>query len=527
MLTRSKTNSSTVFHHLPYRGRLFPVRYMKVNTLYPVLMNSDSTSKGAFLSVLTDQSKKFERLVLNLLETRLGSKIPYLYPNSHCPSFDYTKQAQAQLKQYMSEHHPIISIVPTFNSNYRYYGVISAIIHSSYISTCFPSISSISFPDSTYIPILIKYSTLYLEEDEVMLKSEDSLKFVFAKMALLNKRFNAPYGIIIGRKYKTKKQTYIDCFDRVGLVDFSKLDLKTLLQSTVSKSDTPNPIQNLWCCGETHFERMKKHDITSIQDPRCTAELLGFKGQKASTLNAILNVQRDYEKTILPERIDFPPRQSKELYVDFETIPEILTDPLDSSTCQRHDFIFMIGIGWYSEEVSDRWHYRSFVMKELTLDEERRVLEEFLTFVHSDTYRVYHWSSAEPNFLKKALERHHSLSSSQTIDWFDLCQFFRDESIAIQGCFNYSLKSVAPALYRLNHIQTIWDEYKNKNKKNGISDGMECASQAVRIYDQLEKNKKYNIYTNQYSPFFRTILEYNEIDCKVMGEITDFLRRRS
>lgn len=502
MKTRSYTNSTTIFHKLPYHGRLSQKKYSKINLMYEQIMKSQS--KGTFLTLITEQSKKFERLVLNLLEQKIGSKIPYLNQNTFCPSFEYTKQIQKKLKHYMNEKYPIISIVPTYNSKYLYYGVISAIIHKNSIQNCFPNcFFNIDTISTEYIPIYIKYSTLHLEENG-RVKEDESLKFILTKMYMLNKKMNAPFGIIIGRKYKMKKQVYTNCLERIGIVDFSTLDIKELVKPKIQY-----PYPKLWNCNDYHYQILKDEQITSIYDPRCTAELLGFTDKKAETLNAILNIQRSNSDINCKTKLELPAK--RKLYVDFETIPDILNDSLLSEQCDRHEYIFMIGIGW-EDDISKEWKYQSFTMKELNIDEEKRILDEFIHFI-SDSILI-HWSSAEPRFLKSAFQRH-SLPD-KNIHWFDLCQFFRNNSIVIKDCFDYSLKNVVSALYKYGYINTIWN--------NNMSDGMECASQALQFYKSQSKNKKYNIYNIHNNNIFNVIDSYNEIDCKVMWEIYNFLK---
>ena len=115
--------------------------------------------------------------------------------------------------------------------------------------------------------------------------------------------------------------------------------------------------------------------------------------------------------------------------------------------------------------------------------------------------KVYHWSHAEVSSYNKAIKRH---GVRNKIFWVDLLKVFKNEPITIKGCKNFSLKSVARTLKEHGYIKTMWD--------NTYADGM-----AVLV--SIGQNNNINNASMIYD-----IIKYNEIDCKVLSEILEYLR---
>jgi len=116
-----------------------------------------------------------------------------------------------------------------------------------------------------------------------------------------------------------------------------------------------------------------------------------------------------------------------------------------------------------------------------------------------------HWTDAEPSFYNRA-QKEFNLPNKT---FLDLYKVFIKEPISIKGALNYSLKTIANAMYKLKLINTFWDS----NSK--CSNGLDALVQANKIYCE-----NHNIEINKMSD----ISNYNEIDCKVLCEILGYLR---
>ena len=87
------------------------------------------------------------------------------------------------------------------------------------------------------------------------------------------------------------------------------------------------------------------------------------------------------------------------------------------------------------------------------------------------------------------------------------------EPVVIRGSMGFGLKSVARALHALGHIATDWGE--------GLADG--TGAMAGAWLAGAEARRTGGTLTNV--ALMREIDRYNEIDCRVMAEVLEYLRR--
>tara|TARA_B100000780_G_C21126983_1_gene457767 strand:+ start:15086 stop:17206 length:2121 start_codon:yes stop_codon:yes gene_type:complete len=191
------------------------------------------------------------------------------------------------------------------------------------------------------------------------------------------------------------------------------------------------------------------------------------------------------------------PKKELTFYVDFETVCD-LSVPDDANYSKSA--IYIIGCGY---EKNGQWEFKTFKINEFSKKEEKRIIMEWYKFMNSfkKEYNVYHWTHAEVTFLKKAIKR--NKIRGLEIEFFDLYKYFIKHKIVVNGAFNYSLKSIAKALYNNALIDTSWET-------NDI-DGL-----IASLYGWLElteNNPKYS----------KEIIHYNEIDCKVLFKIKQLI----
>jgi predicted RecB family nuclease len=93
-----------------------------------------------------------------------------------------------------------------------------------------------------------------------------------------------------------------------------------------------------------------------------------------------------------------------------------------------------------------------------------------------------------------------------------LYEVFIKEPIVVKGALNYSLKTITKALHKNNLVKTTW------NSSNPCGNGLNAMLLAHKCY---EKNEKV---TNDILTI-KNIEEYNEIDCKSIWEILEYLRK--
>ena len=101
-----------------------------------------------------------------------------------------------------------------------------------------------------------------------------------------------------------------------------------------------------------------------------------------------------------------------EFYVDFETVSDLDEDFSTFPIAGGQPLIFMIGCGYLAEAADRRvWTHRVFTASNLTLSEERRIIDEWLAHMTAvceqagvtlDGARAFHWSPAETSNLTSA-----------------------------------------------------------------------------------------------------------------------------
>lgn len=269
--------------------------------------------------------------------------------------------------------------------------------------------------------------------------------------------------------------------------------------------------------------------ITRWDDPRVSAAALGFNAtREAEILDAILQVHRD-GPPIHPKRIGaddgrWRERAPLELYVDFETVNDLDDDFRTFPRRGGRPLIFQIGCGRFDDGV---WTFQQFTARDLTVEAEGGMIDEWIAHIErlareaglesASDARLVHWSAAETVMLdaayNSARERHPERSWPD-LGWYDVLRnVVQAEPVVIRGSMGFGLKAVARAFHQHGLISTEWGD--------GLADGTGAMAGAwlsakvarragVRLADV---------------PLMREIDRYNEIDCRVMAEVLDHLRR--
>ncbi|MBA2370665.1 MAG: hypothetical protein H0V71_03355, partial [Chloroflexi bacterium] len=111
-----------------------------------------------------------------------------------------------------------------------------------------------------------------------------------------------------------------------------------------------------------------------------------------------------------------------------------------------------------------------------------------------------------------ARERHRE-KGWPSLGWYDLLRkVVHAEPVVIRGAMGFGLKAVARALHALGHIETDWGE--------GLADGTGAMTGAWLAADEARRTG--GALTSV--ALMREIDRYNEIDCRVMAEVLEYLR---
>lgn len=293
-----------------------------------------------------------------------------------------------------------------------------------------------------------------------------------------------------------------------------------------------NEVTQIAYVNDSHRKTLHDQGIMSWKDPRCNSLTMGMTGEfRTNIVDEILEVNRSTTCVIRPKIIKnnlncWQQSSPVDFYVDFETIGECLYKSEINIHNSRSisDIVFMIGVGYVKD---NKFIYKVFNAKAPTMIEESRIFTEFVDYLTEKTLeldperefktRLFHWSQAELTNVKHVNARHNNkfvnLESDKDIVWVDMYSVFTKEPIVIKGALDYKLKHIGKALYDLGLIQTLWDS-------NGPSNGFNAMGDAVRYYRNNPDND--NPEQNQN---FKSIIDYNEVDCKIIWEIVDYLRK--
>lgn len=345
-------------------------------------------------------------------------------------------------------------------------------------------------------------------------------------------------------------------------------------------------LTKIWYVGVPHRKRCHEKKIYRSTDEKCTSEALGVIGKRGEVINEILTTNRSSDLVHPLEISDavfnqwFTP-ETTDYYIDFETINGALYQrPADIDIMDSKgdpDIIFMIGIGFKMENYIDssiimnniglpsddidtcgsyynsngEWEYVCLYMKDFCIEQEKSVIKKFMEFIeqrrllinsiNNTEYkesRLFHWTIAEPRVIASAKSRHYDTLSeddedksvvkvynkfNSTCKWIDMYDLFTKHPITIKGCFDFKLKSVTKALYKHNLIDTTWPD-------TGIADGFTAMMEASKLYKDIEDNSSDSSELTQQDIInnnnYKIIVDYNEIDCKALYSIRNFLTEK-
>ena len=430
-----------------------------------------------------------------------------------------------------------------------------------------------------YRVIDIKWTTLHLCSNGKLIRNSDSSPAYKGQLAIYNCILGNVQGYfpnkayILGHswKYEMCKSKYrgFSCFDLLGHIDYSNFD-KQYIDKTIeainwvrilrregkdwklippsrlelypnmsNRNDYWSEVKNiisskiheltdLWQVGPKNRKIGHSHNIYEWIDKRCNAKNLGINGKKIGPiLDKIIKINQSDKSIIKPSVIknnemNWQLETELDFFIDFETVNGCFihepTNIYDNRS--ESNIIFLIGVGYLENGL---WKYKSFSMDKLLIENEKGILDEWMKFI--DSYRnksnksnksnkfngyvkFFHWGNAEATSINIANKRHQYRWSAwlKNIVWIDLCKIFQNEPIVIKGSLKFKLKDIAKSMYHNGLIKTTWN-------LSEINDGLSAMVDAIDYYNHPENNKK-----------MEQIKKYNEIDCKVIWEIVEYLR---
>jgi len=159
--------------------------------------------------------------------------------------------------------------------------------------------------------------------------------------------------------------------------------------------------------------------------------------------------------------------------------------------------------------------FYDITINDFTKKDEERMIKQFSSYLSKISARkivnIYHWGNAENNYFKYIHKEYPTIYFPK-YNLINVLDHFRMEPIIVQGVFKFGLKSIGKALYNHNLIKTTWDENDS---------GLDVMIQ----FKELCKTKNKNIPLKRCLKI-KEIINYNQVDCRVLYEIVELLREK-
>lgn len=330
-----------------------------------------------------------------------------------------------------------------------------------------------------------------------------------------------------------------------------------------SISEKTRELTGLWNVGVKGRKIANKQGIYKWSDKKCTAKTLGITGNYTSNIiSKILNINQSDKNLILPHKIKnnrkyWKEKKCVEFYVDFESVNDVITDFSKMPKVTGQNLTFMIGVG--HRNIKGEWIYKNFITDKLSVDDEYKIFLEFTNYIRAEMLwrkcynpLLVHWAHFEQSCWKKTIQKfkdkgydtkifctvtnliplntdingkrkliHFKDYTKKTIKpyalWLNLQKVFKEEPIVIKGCTGgFNLKEITKKMFNHGFIKTNYDS-------DNLCGNGTCAMLSALKASQDAKNKGISM---KRVPIMKNIEKYNEIDCKVMMEIIEYLREK-
>lgn len=281
------------------------------------------------------------------------------------------------------------------------------------------------------------------------------------------------------------------------------------------------PLNALWHVGWPE-DTLKDGRFRRWDDPGLRAEHVLTGPTVLPKLAEVLRANTSPGFTVGPARIQADEGSWREFngvefFVDFETVSDLDDDFWSFPIKGGSPCIFMVGCGHVED---GKWMFECFVADDLTSDSERKVLNDWFDHLEAVVARVrpgvptrhYHWSHAENTFLEKAYNSARERLGGDWPEqpWYDLLtKVARVEPVVVRGAMAFGLKAIAKAMHAHGLIETNWED--------GPMDGLAAS---VAAWNCAKRTKPMHA-----DPLMDEVRKYNEVDCRVMWEILEYLRR--
>lgn len=550
---------------------------------YNIISDKQQNNSYDFNEYIMKKGIEFEKAIYENLNNRFKDKIVNVANNYE----GYSTNKLNKTIEYMRQGVPLIYHGVLHNKDNNTFGIPDIIIRSDYINKvveCEEQDDSLNdgcvFSDKWHYRVIeIKYTTLKIHNNYIYnignIIPYKSQAIIYNDALSTIQQYNSQIAYLFGRKVNIDSKKYI------GFYKLGKIDIKNRDQKIKEKTDTAitwmkelknngsnwsiNPpsrqelypnmcnkfdypwrgikvemsnklkeITMLWNCGIKERNVAFKSNIKKWNDKKwiksnsknnknhksnnILTNIVKINTQKKNKID-IGNIKTIKESIVTSNKIEF--------YVDFETCGDLNHNFDEYITYNKkysiepdtrnNTIIFMIGIGWINPTTNE-WVFKTFITDKITYNEEKKIINQWIKYMKNISTRynnrkkplVYHWSPAEVSCYNNSRDRH---NFKYNIKWMDLLNVFKQSPITFKNVYNYGLKNIAKKMAENKMISTKWED----NNLDGLGAMVATWNCDDKIYEgDKRKLKDFDE--------MKQIIKYNEIDCKVMWDILNYIK---
>lgn len=317
----------------------------------------------------------------------------------------------------------------------------------------------------------------------------------------------------------------------------------------------------IWQVGLDCRNKLVSHGAGDWRDPGIRLDLLANGGGSTEERRRrMIEINRDpngplfYPPMVDWARDEWAEPEALEFFVDFETTSNLDDDFSRLPEIGGQPLIFVIGCGhwepvdatvledphWSLDPAKRRWTFKAFYTEALSESEEKRIIFEWYQYMAEIQFRtpcaparpkVFHWSPAETRTYSlgsdSAFVRHLQPVGWPEPNWYDFLQSVvkrkgTAHAFYVRGAWGFGLKPLGRALHRHGLIETLWED--------GPADGLAAMGGAWACYRIAEERGigvtevVFGDRSGENHQLFREVIDYNEVDCRVMAECIQFVR---
>lgn len=487
-------------------------------------------------------------------ESQIIDSLIKKYPESFvkvCESFE-TRNIENFKKtiEYIKNKVPIIYQAVLHDPQELLYGCADLLVRCDWLNKLSPNIDykRLRFTkfNSHYVVLDIKFNRLAFRNKNNSLRDKGLMRAFKSQLCIYNfilakiQGYDPGVAYIIGRGWKRcwvcNKCNHVESsnepFDKFGLVNIKDEDAYILEKTkeaiawkrkcqneemtleppssnklypnmknrysypfNAQKQELANKIGEITSLAHVRVEHRNNainNGINSLYNKDLQAHHLNIKGKTSIIINNLIKGLHMDNLVYAPVSV---PVNNVEIFLDFETIYDFKSD---------ETFPYMLGIGIMLNK-KKKWIYTNVLCESLKEEDKKKFIDNIFNKLNcikkqynQPKLNCFSWSNVELFLINREFKKN---NLNLNLEWLDLLKFCKDNGILFKGIKSYGLKEIGKIIFEAGLTTIFWNKQDN---------GLVRASQ---FYSGNEKT---------WDP--SQIIEYNEIDCRMMAEILALIR---